>query len=190
MTPPASTPSRPPGLPEPFDKRSRPAVPLIIKIIIGFAGFWVVVVAGGVVYYQNCEECQEAVANVGETMAAVGEASNSPAAKRVQALGCDQALVLPMARLSTFITPLIGEDDMEKFRQTGLADATMVMCKQQASGIPDGPECADVARAYGLGFEGELQSPILVVVQGSSSQQRRCTGLYAPDGTFLGEPDF
>ena len=94
-----------------------------------------------------------------------------------------------MAKLSGFLTPIIGEEGLRELDESGVGKSTMVMCKQRSASVPDGPECADVARAYGLGLENESQSPIMVVVQGSSAKLRYCSGLYGPDGSFLGELD-
>ncbi|MBW2274764.1 MAG: hypothetical protein JRG96_15965 [Deltaproteobacteria bacterium] len=162
----------------------------MLKILGALAAIWLLVLAGGVVYYQNCESCQAYVSEMGSTLVAIAESANSPAALEVKALGCDEAMVLPVEKIMGLLEPMLDEAESREMTSSEFSEITMVMCKQQSLTVPSGPDCSEVAMAYGRGAGDAVEPRILVTVQGSASRIRRCAGVYAPDGTRLGDMDF
>ncbi len=159
-----------------------PVSPVLI-ILLGLLFLIIAIIVGGVIFYKNCEKCQEVVAGLSEGTTAIVKGMNAPGTAEIRALGCDQAMAIDMQAFEKMFAPLAGE---EMIFDANMRDMKMLMCKQESFSVPEGPECADVIRAWAA-VAAEGHEAALVVVQGRSSRSNYCQGIYAVDGTLISD---
>ena len=159
-----------------------PVSPVLI-IIVGLLFLVAAIIVGLVIFYKNCEQCQEIVEGVSEGTAAIVQGMNAPGTAQIRALGCEQAMAINMDVFEKMFAPMTGE---EQIFDNNMRSMKMLLCKRESFGVPEGPECADVIRAWASGTD-EQHDAAIVIVQGRSGSSTYCQGIYAIDGTLLGD---
>jgi len=148
----------------------------LVAIAAGGAALVVAVVIGAVVAARSCSsDAPPPPARAGgNANAAVGEEGmRAPGTAELRKLGCEQALVVDMARL-------LG--DASRIREG--EPRTMVTCDVPAAG--DAPTCDRAAAAYFGAIGGSADQAVGVRILRAGVAAPLCSRLYAPNGADLG----
>ena len=167
---------------------------VLILSIVGGAGVLAIIAA--IVFYLNCEECQDALNIAGEGASMMIEASKAPGTQQMRELGCANAMVMDMDRFMGKIADTLddGARDSQfnqELREALQADTheqgLIVSCEVSSFKPLNGPQCADVMRAYVTGAGEQAADTAHVVVMGSFATTAFCEGIYDRAGNFIRE---
>jgi len=168
-----------PPLP-PQAARKRPAYLIVIYVVLGLVGFFLVTGGIGIWLFLRSETGQKIVSTVGKSMTLMQQASKAPGTQELRGLGCTNAMVIPVGKMAEIVRS-VSEDAARDFERSTLpGDGTIVMCQVRASS--DAPSCAEVARAYAKAVP-EAPERFGVMVQ--SRNKSACDGKYTRDGTLI-----
>jgi hypothetical protein len=148
----------------------------VLALGIGSGVLVLAVVLGAVVLLRGCSRgsgAEAATAAPDRGATAATEGMNAKGTAEMRQLGCEQALVVDMARVlgsASRIEP--GEPRW------------MVTCDVE-SGATSAPGCERVASAY-FGAVGSPEGNVCVRVSRTGASQPSCSRLYAPTGADLG----
>ena len=112
-------------------------IPPVLIILLGLLFLVIAIIIGAVIFYKNCEECQEIVGGIAEGTTAMIEGMNAPGTAEMRALGCHQAMAVNMEVFETMFAPITGEEQMFDDEMRSMK---MLLCKQQSFGKPEGPQ--------------------------------------------------
>lgn len=168
-----------------------------VVMILGIIG-GTTLLAGivAIVFYLNCEECQQALNIAGEGASMMLEASNAPGTQQMRELGCSNAMVIDMQRFMTMIADKLDESATENSANQEIRKALqaenetqgmLVSCEVRSIKPITGPECADVMRAYVSGAGEQAAATAHVIVMGSFASNAYCEGIYDQAGNFVRE---
>jgi hypothetical protein len=149
----------------------------LVAIAAGGAALVVAVVIGAVVAARSCSsDAPPPPARAsGNANAAVGEEGmRAPGTAELRKLGCEQALVVDMARL-------LGDASRIREGEPGI----MVTCDVPAA-LYDAPTCDRAAAAYFGAIGGTADQAVGVRVLRAGLASPVCSRLYAPNGADLG----
>jgi hypothetical protein len=148
----------------------------VLALGIGSGALVLAVVIGGVLLVRGCSrsapsDATTAAPDRGATAAAEG--MNAKGTAEMRQLGCEQALVVDMARVLGGASRI--EPDEPRW---------MVTCDVEA-GAASPPTCERVSSAY-FSAVGAPEGNVCVRVSRSGASQPSCSRLYAPNGADLG----
>ena len=170
-----------PPLP-PQAARKRPAYLIVIYVVLGLLGFFLVTGGIGIWMFLRSETGQKIVSTVGKSMTLMQQATKAPGTQELRARGCTNAMVIPVGKMAELVRGM-SEDAARDFEQSMLpGGGTIVMCQMSVASASNAPSCADVARIY-AGAVSDAPERFGVTVQ--SRNKSSCDGMYTRDGTFV-----
>jgi hypothetical protein len=171
-----------PPLP-PQAARKRPAYLIVIYVVLGLVGFFLVTGGIGIWLFLRSETGQKIVSTVGKSVTLMQQAATAPGTQELRAGGCSNAMVLPMGKMAEIVRGL-SEDaarDLESSSKLP-GDGTVVMCQVNVASASNAPSCAEVARIYAAAVP---QAPERFGVTVQSRNKSACDGVYTRDGTLI-----
>jgi hypothetical protein len=169
----------PPPPPEVAKKKGSGCV-LLLVIAGGFALLVLLLALLALGYFASTPEGQKVVTVARETFGAMQEFQNAPGAKEVRALGCDQAMIIPMDRVMEIAAPFVDGGTAEL--PPGSPRLT-ITCVAPWTASP--PKCQAIADTYVRAVGGRAQGVFLVTTQRPGSQKPACTSMHSESGKLL-----
>ena len=169
-----------PPLP-PQAARKRPAYLIVIYVVLGLVGFFLVTGGIGIWLFLRSETGQKIVSTVGKSMTLMQQAATAPGTQELRARGCTNAMVIPMRKMAEIVRGM-SEDAARDLESKMPGDGTIVMCQVNVASAGSAPACADVARIYAAAVP---QAPERFGVTVQSRNKSSCDGMYTRDGTFV-----
>jgi hypothetical protein len=172
-----------------------------VVLILGIlGGTTLLAIVAAIVFYLNCEECQQALSVAGEGASMMMEAGNAPGTQQMRELGCSTAMVIDMNRFMDTVAGTLDEAGPDGQFNKEFRDALqagrdpqesgyIVSCEVSSFKPVTGPECAEVMRAYARGAGEQAVATAHVIVMGSFASHAYCEGIYDQAGTFLRDVD-
>jgi hypothetical protein len=168
-----------------------------VVLVLGIlGGMSVLAIIAAIVFYLNCEECQEALSIAGEGATMMVEASKAPGTQHMREMGCSNAMVIDMDRFMGRIAESLDESALDNqfneafhsaMQENTDQESLIVSCEVSSFKPITGPECDDVMRAYVNGAGEEAVETAHVVVMGSFASSAYCEGIYDRAGNFVRE---
>jgi hypothetical protein len=150
-----------PGFPQqPPPKKKGMSGCLLAALIVGGLGLVTVLVVGVLV-----------VKAAKTITAAAEEGLNAPGAAELRAAGCEAAVVMDMAKISSLFDA-----------GGGTSESVIVSCG--VAPAKPAPKCDDLAKTYAKAVGG-AHGNFVVVVQPQGGGNPTCKKVYGPTGTFL-----
>ena len=163
-----------PPAPQPRPKKSGNGCLIALAVVGGLAVLLVVVVGAGIWRFAGTKEGKAMFSAIGEATKAAAEAQSAPGAAEVRALGCDQAMVVDVARMSKLFEQLDASAPRKE------EYSVMVMCQVGLLGH-GAPTCDEVAGAYRTAV-GTLPGPFVAHVKHQGRSGEVCSTLYDAGG--------
>ena len=156
-----------------------------LTILLGILGMLMLTCGVSGYLFLQSEQGRKLVAGAREAVALVEEAAQAPGAAELRDLGCDQALITTVGRMSGVLGTFLEKADLDLGDE--VSDETMlVICNMQGS--RGGPGCASIASAYVAATDPA--APFVVLSGDRSGPERSaCQGLYDRYGDKLKELD-
>jgi hypothetical protein len=129
-----------PQSPEPARKKSGNGCLIALAVAGGLFIVTVGLIAFSVWRFAGSKEGKAVFGAIGDAARIAAEAQSAPGAAEVRALGCDQAMVIDMERMSQLLERFDASAPKGTF-------STMVLCQIGASGH-EPPSCDRVAETY------------------------------------------
>jgi len=178
-----------PGSPRgPGQPKKRSGCLLAIYVLLGLGALVLVASAVGLYLFSQSEVGKSAIEAVKQSVDFASTASSGPEADALRAAGCGDAFIATQRQLLEVSEPLLESQgiDLEQARE-GLGEAgdlLFVSCVL-ALFADEAPTCEAVATAFVAAAAEPPESFVVMVV--SASQEPQCSGLYAADGSYIGE---
>jgi hypothetical protein len=148
---------------------------LIALAVVGGLFVLVLALAGlGIWRLASTKEGKAMFGAIGEATKAAAEAQSAPGTAQVRALGCDQAMVLDMSRVSKIFEQLDASAS-----QT--SDVSVLVVCQVGAVSSGAPSCDEVARVYRDAI-GASARPFAANVKRPGRGGEICSSVYGADG--------
>lgn len=150
---------------------------VIVKVLVG---------AGVLAILGTCAALvsppgREFIGSTRRFLASVERATVAPGTAEIRAIGCDQALALPLREAAGFISSFSEEFATDETLSNAAGDTMWVQCRVELPAF-EIPGCESVARAYGSAVA--VDAPFIVV--SGKPGTTICSGYYDADGVRLG----
>jgi len=175
-------------------KRKRSGLLVLVYVLAAAGGL--VILVGGIILvitgikaalFFGSEDGQRMVEGIKETVEIAKEAQDAPGTEELRAAGCDTASVMNLGDMMGAVSNFVGEEDKKELEEIAESQMTMVIC-QVSFGSADPIECDELARIYGSAVP-DAPDEFMVQSQKAGRVKDHCVGVYAPDGTFIGDVD-
>lgn len=164
------------GPPQPQPKRGRGCVIALSIVMAIFA----VVLIGSVIaigLFAASDTGQGAFKAISDGTKVATKGMKAPGTPELRALGCEQAMVVPMKDFASVLA------DLDAAGAGSVPDELLVTCQASTFGKP--PSCDDVARTY-VGAVGRASGDFFVTVTRQGSGQAECEQTYDANGDSIG----
>lgn len=153
----------------------------------------VLVLVGGVAafLFLRSEQGRRMLALARETGELLVEASQAPGMEDLRGAGCEQALAAPAGRVVELLDRFDPEGGLlaegrSMLGVSGLGDGTPVVLCMQRPGQAGTPDCETAARLYAAAQAAPPERFVVLMVP-RRGHLAGCSGVYAPDGTRVGD---
>jgi hypothetical protein len=163
-----------PQAPAPPNRKSGSGCLIALGVVGGLFLLVLAVVGLGVWKLASTPQGKAMFGAIGEATKAAAEAQNAPGAAQVRALGCDQAMVLDMARVSKIF------EQLDASAPQSSEFSVLVVCQVGSAG-GSAPSCDEVARVY-RSAAGATARPFAANVKRPGRGGEICSSVYDAEG--------
>lgn len=169
--------------------RQRAPFLTFLYFLLGLGAVLLLVGGVGVYLFLRTPQGQKILTLAREGTAILAEAAMAPGTSELRDAGCETALAVPAGKLADLVRqlePTAGGDALgQGFLSAGALDlgTTVVFCSQREPGTPD---CSAAAKIYASAV-AEAPERFAILMAPRPNALAGCSGIFAPDGTRIGE---
>jgi hypothetical protein len=162
-----------------------------LYFMLGLGAVLLLVGGVGIYLFLRTEQGQRVLTIAREGGALLAEAAMAPGTGELRSIGCETALVVPAGKIVDLFRQLdpegkAGEVGEGFLAVGGLAGDTPVVFCSQRRGQAGTPDCTSAAKVY-ASTQVPPPARFVVLMAPRQGDLAGCSGIFAPDGTRLGD---